>query len=216
LKIRRAEIINGELALDLRVINRTGHKFPTGYPSRRAFLHVKVTDTLGQVLFESGRVRRDGRIIAVNADTKATAFEPHHKVIRHDYQVQVYEAVMGDTDNKVTYSLLRAAGYLKDNRIPPSGFDKSAVPEDIAVVGRARADNNFVGGSDIVFYRIPVPADTAVNVVAEVKYQSIGFATFQDLMASGDDPAITRFGDYFRAASNKTEFVARAKRVVAP
>ena len=37
----------GTLALDVVVRNLTGHKFPTGYPSRRAWLHVTATDRAG-------------------------------------------------------------------------------------------------------------------------------------------------------------------------
>ena len=37
----------GMLAFDVDVRNVTGHKLPTGYPSRRVWLHVTVTDARG-------------------------------------------------------------------------------------------------------------------------------------------------------------------------
>jgi cytochrome c551/c552 len=44
------------LDFDVLVDVLTGHKFPTSYPSRRAWLHVTVKDTNGQIVFESGGV----------------------------------------------------------------------------------------------------------------------------------------------------------------
>jgi hypothetical protein len=215
-KIIRAEIMGGELQLDVRVVNRTGHKFPTGYPSRRAFLHVKVLDPQGTTVFESGRVRKNGQVVGVAADVRTDSYEPHFNVIRRAGQVQVYEAVMGDTDGNITHSLLRAADYLKDNRIPPFGFDKAAVPRDIRVAGRAESDRNFRGGSDIVRYRVPVPPGEALSVQVALNYQAIGFDSFRDLMASAEHPAIARFGEYFEGARNKTELVAKAEAVIQP
>lgn len=50
---------------------------------------------------------------------------------------------MEDVRGEVTRTLLRGAGYAKDNRIPPLGFDKEAVPEDVAVEGTAFSDGSF-------------------------------------------------------------------------
>src|SRR4029453_8338748 len=40
------------LGFDVVVRNLTGHKLPTGYPSRRVWLHVTVRERAGRTLFE--------------------------------------------------------------------------------------------------------------------------------------------------------------------
>ena len=106
---KSAEREGDTLAIQLQVNPATGHKFPTSFPSRRAWLHVTVTDAAGQVVFESGRPGADGSIQGNAADTDPAAYEPHYDVITAADQVQVYEPIMGDTEGKVTYTLLRAA-----------------------------------------------------------------------------------------------------------
>ena len=143
-------------ALDftLQIASSTGHKLPTSYPSRRAILHVTVTNSLNQVVFESGKVKADGSVVGVDADEQNGVFEPHYDLITSADQVQVYEAIMGNNLGDVTYTLLRGKEYLKDNRILPLGFNKATAPADVRVVGEALADSNFIGGSDQISYRI--------------------------------------------------------------
>ncbi len=69
-------------------------------------------------------------------DADPAAYEPHYATIDDAEQVQIYESIMGNTDGEVTTTLLRGAGYLKDNRLLPSGFDKDTVGADIACAGR--------------------------------------------------------------------------------
>ena len=138
----------------------TGHKFPTSFPSRRAWLHVTVADAAGAVIFESGKHNADGTISGNAADTDPAAFEPHYDVITQADQVQIYEPIMGDNEGHVTYTLLRGAQYLKDNRLLPEGADKALLPADIGVYGEASGDADFVGGGDLVTYQVDVQGAT--------------------------------------------------------
>jgi hypothetical protein len=101
--------------------------------------------------------------------------------------VQIYEPIMGDTEGKVTYTLLRAAVYLKDNRLLPSGADKTTLPADIGVSGEAAEDDNFAGGGDRVTYRVEVGRGTGpFSVTVELLYQPLSYRFLQDLTTEGE------------------------------
>jgi hypothetical protein len=176
----------GVLDFSLKVTSQTGHKLPSAYPSRRVIVHVKVTDDQGQLVFESGKVNADGSVQGIDADVRADAFEPHYDVITSADQVQVYEAIMGDNNDQVTYTLLRGMSYLKDNRLLPTGFNKQSAPDDVAVNGQAINDTNFVGGSDQVRYQISGLPQGRYTVEAELVYQTIAYGFVRDLF---NDPS---------------------------
>jgi hypothetical protein len=164
------------LTTAVTVQNLGGHKLPTAYPSRRAWLHVQVRDRMGNVAFDSGALNADGSIQGNDNDRDASTFEPHYRVIRDADQVQIYESILGDARHRVTTGLLSATGYLKDNRLLPAGFDKATADPQIAVHGAAREDPDFTAGADRVRYEIDVdPAAAPFQVVAELWYQPIGF-----------------------------------------
>jgi hypothetical protein len=170
------------LVVAVEVRNLAGHKFPTGYPSRRTWLHVTVADAAGQVWFESGAIRRDGSIEGNDNDDDGTLVERHYDRITQPDQVQIYESVMGIPAGVATTGLLSATQYLKDNRLLPRGFDKATAPADIAVRGDAHSDPTFEGGGDRVEYRISAAgAAGALSVQAELRYQPIGFRWAQNL-----------------------------------
>jgi hypothetical protein len=56
------------LSIDVLVENLTGHKLPTAYPSRRAWLHLRVSDSHGNTVFESGKLNPDGSIVGNDND----------------------------------------------------------------------------------------------------------------------------------------------------
>ncbi|MFC1943014.1 multiheme c-type cytochrome [Chloroflexota bacterium] len=197
------------LKLNVLVNNEAGHKLPTGFPSRRVWVHIIVRDTSGQIIFESGKPNPDGSISGNDADTDSAHFEPHYQVINSRDQVQIYETIMQDTDNHITYTLLRAASCVKDNRMLPKGFDKSNVNQDIAVYGNALKDDDFTGGEDKLTYVVPVSSEGPFEVALSILYQPAGYQFLNDL--SVDDTAeIQRLSDFLDQGCKMPEVMSFA------
>ncbi len=201
--------LNGDtMEVTLRIDNQAGHKYPTGFPSRRSWVHLTVTDGSGRVIFESGRPNADGSITGNNADDNAADFEPHYDVISQPDQVQIYEPIMVDSDGNVTYTLLRAIRYIKDNRIPPRDFNIETAADEIAVRGEARNDDNFIGGSDLISYRINTQGYSGpFTVTAELLYQTTSFRFAQDLFQDSTQ-LILLFGSYYQDADKTPTQIA--------
>lgn len=192
----------GVLTLPVTVQNLTGHKFPTGFPSRRAWLHVKLTDASGKRVFESGAYGPDGEIAQLDA-----GFEPHYDRIDSSGQVQIYEAVMADTDGRVTQRLMRAASYAKDNRLLPSGFDPAAADADTRSHG-VGADASFTGGGDTVTYAIATAGFTPpFRVEVELLYQSVA-PRFAAAVSAAGTARTQRFDGMYARADKTPERVA--------
>jgi len=200
--------INNELIVQLRIRNLSGHKLPTSYPSRRMYINFVVRDGAGNILFESGKTNSDGSIVGVDADTDLARFEPHYDEVTQQDQVQVYEAIMVNTDNKVNYTLLRAASYVKDNRIVPTGFDKNLVPGDVRVAGAALTDGNFNSGNDILTYRIDVGVASPVSFSAELKYQSLAYGFVKDLFQDRNNPEVAKFEALYKNVRIRSEIIS--------
>ncbi|HSP79383.1 MAG TPA: hypothetical protein VLQ93_12685, partial [Myxococcaceae bacterium] len=205
---------SSQLTVRLQVDNGSGHKLPTSYPSRRVWLHVTVKDAAGNVLFESGKLNANGSIVGVDSDASPSLVEPHYELITPGDQVQVYEGIMGDTDGNLTYTLLRAANYLKDNRLLPRGFDKATAPTDIQVAGGAANDANFTAGSDTLTYQVPVSASGQLTVTAELLYQSMAYGFVKDLSSDAADPYVSQFLGYYDQATLHSERIASVSATV--
>lgn len=166
----------GQLAVDVKVTNLAGHKLPSAYPSRRAWLHVTITDANGRLVLESGAFKPDGFIEGNDNDLDAARFEPHYTEITSSNQVQIYEDIMVDYAGEVTTGLLYGTRYIKDNRLLPAGFDKGTADPDVAVHGAAEGDTDFLGGTDVVRYSADVSGFRGpFQVEAELWYQPIGW-----------------------------------------
>jgi hypothetical protein len=197
----------GRVVADVVVTNLTGHKLPTAYPSRRAWLHVVVRDNAGATVFESGALLPSGRIVGNDNDDDRLAFEPHHPVITRPDQVEIYESIMRDQHGHVTTGLLSGLGYAKDNRILPRGFDKAKVAADIAVFGDAASDSAFTGGASRTRYVIDAgSAQGPFRIVAELWYQPIGFRWAENLRLR---PAAetNRFVGYYESMAASSSIV---------
>jgi hypothetical protein len=202
------------LAFDVDIHNLTGHKLPTGYPSRRLWLHVTVKDERGEPLFESGAIRSTGAIAGNDSDENALRYELHYDEITRSDQVQIYEPILGGLDGMPTTGLLTATQYLKDNRLLPRGFDKTTAAAEIGVYGGARNDADFAGGGDRVRYRIPVSATGRLTIDVELQYQTIAYRWAQNLERY-DAPEPKRFVSYYAAtAAGSSVVVATARSQV--
>ncbi|MDR2957110.1 MAG: hypothetical protein LBU61_02875 [Coriobacteriales bacterium] len=169
------------LELDVRIDSLVGHKFPTGFPSRRAWLHVTVCDEFGNVVYESGAYDSEGRILDNDGDNIKGSYEPHYDLIDQPGQVQIYEAIMIDSTGSATTNLLQGVYFGKDNRLLPPGFDKVVVSADIDVYGSAKDDPDFIGGSDIVHYRILLSNNSYLVVDVELLFQPISYRFLDNL-----------------------------------
>jgi hypothetical protein len=195
------------VAVEVHVENLGGHKLPTAYPSRRAWLHVVVRDANGRVVFESGALNPDGSIVGNDNDADPLMYEPHYREITRADQVEIYEPILKDSDGKVTTGLLHAVGYLKDNRLLPHGFDKATAIPDIAVTGGAADDPGFTDKGSTVRYVVSTGgASGPFKVQAELWYQPIGFRWAHNLAPyKASEPQ--RMVRYYEAAAGKSAMV---------
>ncbi|MGC6487753.1 MAG: hypothetical protein ACON4Z_08930 [Planctomycetota bacterium] len=196
---------DGALQFELEVRNLAGHKFPTGYPARRAWLRVEVLVD-GAVVFASGSVDDEGRLQGVEDELRI----PHPAVIRSAADVVVYEMVADDAAGAPTTHLTKMATRRKDTRLLPRGFRVDAPgAADLAPVGLGD-DPDFVAGSDRVRCEVPLPADAEGRweVRASLLYQSVPPA-WVDALRGVDAEEARAFVGYYDAAERRYEVVAQ-------
>ena len=202
LTVDHVNVEGDRLRAEVTVQNFGGHKLPTAYPARRAWIHFVVRDGHGGVVFESGALNADGSVNGNDNDVDASKYEPHYTEISASDQVQLYESILGDANGAVTTGLLMATQYLKDNRLLPRGFDKRTANLEIAVHGGAALDADFLAGVDRVHYTVRVGgASGPFTVDAELLYQPIGFRWANNLKKYEAAEA-TRFTSYYDAMSS--------------
>jgi len=216
LSIDSPSVSGGIMSFGVTAENLSGHKLPTGYPSRRVWLHVVVRDRDGAVLFESGAVQRTGQITGNDNDLDGMQVEPHYTEITRSDQVQIYEAVMSDSTGCPTTGLLNGVKFLKDNRLLPLGFEKATASPDIRVVGAAEADTNFSAGTDRVRYVVDTgAAEGPFQVDAELQFQPIGYRWVRNL-TQYDASEAKRFVRYYDSlAPVSSQVLARSTARVA-
>jgi hypothetical protein len=145
--------------LQVRVINNTGHKLPTGYPEgRRIWLNVRFYDDAMTLVGESG------------------AYDPDTGVLSHDAQAKIYEVHPGiDADLAALLDMAEGPSFhfvlnnkvFLDNRIPPRGFTNAIYASfGGEPVGHSYADGQYW---DDTLYAMP-PGATRADV--RLYYQS--------------------------------------------
>ncbi len=205
--LREVTLSDGTLAATVVVSNLAGHKLPTAYPSRRAWLHVTVHDGRGGLIFESGRGQPNGAIAGNDNDADPARYEPHYELITVPDEVQIYEAILAASDGTVTTGLLTAVDYAKDNRLLPKGFAKATAEPDIKPRGRALADADFDGDGDRVRYQVTVAgASGPFTIRAALCYQPIGFRWAQNL-GSHQGSQIDRFVASYETRSGESAVI---------
>ncbi len=203
----------------LKLTNLAGHKFPSGYPSRRAFIQFVVETEAGDTVFVSGKMDNNYEVIGQNA-----TYEPHYQVISSPEQVQVYELVLGDVNGNVTTVLVRADHSIKDNRLPPLGFTKSHPAYDttlIAGVGLNDTDFNHENGvegsgSDVVYFHVPMNGEKSLlHVSAKVYYQPTPPKWMEEMFGQSS-AEIEIFRTMFDAADRVPVLVRSSELMVEP
>lgn len=205
---------NSTLHFSVIVTNRSGHKFPTSLPVRRAWLHVKVTNDANKTVFESGALNSAGQIIGVD-DTPD--YERHHETIDDTSSVQVYGTIMADTDDNLTYTFMHASQYLRDNRILPKGFKRDIAPYSTQPYGLATADADYqTGGSDTVAYVVSGMADGNYTVTATLNYQTPSYGFTQDLYQDDDLPEVALMKALDANTTNRFEMISTDTKSTTP
>jgi hypothetical protein len=208
-------LTSGDTAyFDLTLLNKSGHKFPSGYPSRRAWVEFDVVNSAGVTVFHSGKMSPDGSL----PDEDASG-EPHHQVINREDQVQIYELTPGDVNGMFTNVLERGHIALKDNRLAPQGFTTTDPAYDTTqIVGQALTDPDFNylpngtegSGTDILHFHVPINGYTGTfQVRARVWYQSLPPRWMVPLFA-WSSPMIDTFKAMYDAAEQSPVLVSEA------
>ena len=196
---------------DLKLTNKAGHKFPSGYPSRRVFIEFVVANELGDTLFQSGVLQSDYEVNGQTADT-----EPHFNIINSEEQVQIYELVLGDVNGDFTTVLERSHQALKDNRLPPLGFTTSHSAYDTTIIyGDALTDSDFNyenategSGTDIVHYHFPIDGYVGlVTATAKIYYQALPPKWLNPMLAEST-PEIDTFRTMYENADLSPVLIA--------
>ena len=199
------------VSFDVTLTNKAGHKFPSGYPARKAFVQFILTAESGDTLFASGLFDQLGHILNYSGVN-----EGHHNVINSEEQVQVYEMMMADVNGDLTTILERADEYIIDNRLPPAGFTTTHSTYDtVRIVGAALTDPDFNKngvaegtGKDILHFHFPYSMLTQrVNASVKVYYQAVP-PTFLGEMRNLSAPEIQTFLSMYDNADHTPFLVA--------
>lgn len=197
------------LYLKLSLENITGHKFPSGYPSRRVTVELIIRDN-NDTIFHNGKFDESGNLLFEDAN-----YERHHNIINTEQQVQIYELVMGDINYDVTTILERANFTLKDNRIPPIGFTTTHSAYDtVQIVGLATDDPNFNNlfgeegtGSDILYFNVSTLGITNdLNIITNIYYQTVNPRWLSNMFSYSSDE-IDLFKDFYNTADKSPTLV---------
>ncbi len=135
----------------VKVINKTGHKLPTGYPEgRRIWINLTAYNAQGQKIFESG------------------AYDNSSAILTQDPYLKMYHCEPGnDLGPSFHFALNNKIWY--DNRIPPAGFTNNKLIEYQSPV--ISSTTSYADGQNWDITTYPLPVGTT-NVKAKLYYQT--------------------------------------------
>ena len=152
------EVSGGDGRLNVRVVNETGHKLPTGHiEGRRVWINVMFLDAADNIVLEHG------------AYDAGTAELDEHSTVVYEMLVGLSPeaAVITGLPAGVTGRMSLANTIEKDNRIPPRGFRNAEFEAAGApVVGAAYADGQYWDDRPFLIPR------RAVRAVVRLLYQN--------------------------------------------
>lgn len=197
--------------ISVKVENLSGHKFPTAYPSRRAWLEFVVRDDSGMIVFESGRVNNAGQICDEQGRPIATELaggptQPHFDKITNSQQVQIYETFMQDSDGDLTFALLRGSQFKKDNRLLPQGWSNQHVHAVATQPIGIENDADFLAGTDTIDYALSLPSGR-YKIEVCLLFQSLSSRYVAELLKV-DTPEVKSFESLYRKAKLAPEVIA--------
>jgi hypothetical protein len=166
--------------LKVKIINKCGHKLPTGFAEgRQMWIHIKAVDDAGMVIFESGYME-DGYLIRDKYRNNGKVVDDSSKNMIKVYEM---EAVADGYDESVVekgkehFHFILMNKIIKDNRIPPRGFNKEAYSADGAfIIPHDPKDTDYADGQywDVTPYTFIVPNGVKgrIHVTATLNYQT--------------------------------------------
>ena len=202
-----ASWLGGRLRFDVDIENLAGHRFPSAYPSRRAFLEVVVRRG-GEVVFSSGTPDATGRLLGDGIGVR-----PHVNRIRRSSDILVYEMVPGDADGEPTTTVVAMASRLKDNRLLPKGWQPSGPNADETGPVAIGRDRDFRAGSDRVAIDVPVAGRGTLDVIVRLHYQAIP-PHWVDHLRDNETPHAERFLRMYDGRVRTTEAVDEVRVTV--
>lgn len=200
------------LSFAVRVTNLCGHKLPTGYPARRAWLRL-IVRAGNEVVFRSGEVDEDGRLVGV-IDERAL---PHFDRVTNQDQVVVYECVPVDAAGAPTTHLTKMVAMGKDTRLLPAGFAADGPHVEHTAPRGIGNDLDFIGGEDVVHFDLALATGETdqVVVIASLLYQSVPPAWVDPLRTVDTDEA-RQFVRMYDAMVKDPETLALTVAIVEP
>jgi hypothetical protein len=209
LQIGKLEVEGSQLNIPITVTNLAGHKFPTAYPSRRAWIRLRVLDSNSKIVFASGEFNGQGELVdsdgeVLSSEKQGGSYLPHFEQIETSRQVQVYESLMANVEGEPTFYLLHGAKFLKDNRLLPRGWRVDHADGPATEPSGIHGDSNFTGGSDQLEYRVPIVPGNEYRVEASLLFQTLSPRHAAELFAN-DTPEVEKFRAMYHAADRRPE-----------